>query len=131
MDLDRRVDSRTDLDYSLRNLLQTRARRHEYLVAVLTTNDGLVLAASGTGNDRLAAQAAAHASIDAPLADPAGGVRLVNKRFDVDGQPLLLAVLRPGTPSSSSAAAPGDDSVLTDMARRVQAILGERRLRAG
>jgi hypothetical protein len=136
MDVDRRVDPRTDLDYSLRNLLRARARHHGYVVAVLTTHDGLLLAASppegapegGDGEERvqasrLAERAAAHASTGTPLHD-AGAVRLVGQRFDVDGQPLVLAIVRPIAPSDH------DEPALTDMAGRIRAILGERRAQA-
>lgn len=120
-DDERRQDPRTDASFSLTNLLRVRARRHAFDLAVVSTDEGVLMATSRAGN--VAERAAAHASALGPTSSwgDDGKKTLVGRRLDVDGRPVLLAVVRRdgGT----------EDPVLDDLADRVKAILHEHRAR--
>lgn len=119
---ERRQDPRTDVAFSLTNLLRVRARRHAFDLAVLSTDEGVLMATSRDGN--IAERAAAHASALGPTSrwGEDGARTLVGRRLDVDGRPVLLAVVRRDERA--------EDPALDDLADRVRAILQEHRLRA-
>jgi hypothetical protein len=122
---ERRRDPRTSKPYSLRNLLRTRAESEGFLLAVVATHEGHVMASSRDMTDDQGARIAAHASKElfggggcpsftrASSAWPS--VRLLALRIEVDGQPALVAVLVPTEAVSS----------LQELATAVQRILRE------
>lgn len=131
---ERRLDPRTDACFSLRNLLRVRSAQNDYAFAVLGTAEGMVMA--GSKVDTAAEQAAAEASYQLfrqakqhpygrySISAPTG--RLSAIRFEVDGRPLLLAVLdREGLQPEQR-----DEFVLDQLADRVQCILEESSQRA-
>lgn len=123
---ERRLDPRTDPQYSLRNLLRIRAEREGLEIAVISTAEGLLMAGSHEGRaaQRIAAEAAllvrASGSIERLGAKTGAAMRAI--RFDSRGRALCLAVLR------TQAAA--EEADLEGMAGRVRKILAEAEARA-
>jgi len=126
---ERRLDPRDDASFSLRNLLRVRSAQNDYTLAVLGTADGMVMAGSKVNQD--AARAAAEASYELFLQaklHPYGrytsrvdGSRISAIRFEVEGRPLLLAVLD----GEGLQPEQRDEFVLDQLAHRVQSILEE------
>ena len=130
---DRRLDSRQDATFSLRNLLRVRPQRKNYALAVLGTAEGLVMA--GSREDDLAKMTAAQVSLrlfkngdEAPFGrfTKSGlGKRVSGIRFQIDGNELFVAVVdERGTADERD-----DDRVLDELAERINDIISQQRQR--
>ena len=132
MEQDRRIDSRRDATFSLRNLLKVRTTRLDYSLAVLGTPDGLVMA--GSREDDLAQLTAAQVSFrlfrgeEAPFGRFTRsnlGARVTGVRFEIEGSELFLAVVDERGRRDER----DDDVLLDELAERVQDIIAQQRQR--
>ena len=120
---ERRMDPRTDPQFSLRNLLRLRALRQSLDLAVVSTEDGIVMAGNHEG--RAAQRIAAEATLlirgqdQIERSAPRTGATMKAVRFDSRGRSLCLSVLR------SQASAERDTQSLDEIAAAVLRILSE------
>lgn len=121
MTTERRMDPRTDPQFSLRNLLRIRCARQRMDLAVVSTQDGVLMAGNSEGRaaQRVAAEAALMVRGETRVDRHArrSAARLQALRFDSEGRELCLAVLR------TQSGAERDTRVMEDMAAAVLRIL--------
>lgn len=120
---ERRMDPRTDPQFSLRNLLRIRATRQDLDLAVVSTDDGILMAGNQEGRaaQRIAAEAALMVRSEghAERQGKRSAATMKALRFDSRGRSLCLAVLR------TQASAERDTRSLDEMATAVLRILTE------
>lgn len=120
---ERRMDPRTDPQFSLRNLLRIRAQRQRLDLAVVSTEDGILMAGNQEGRaaERVAAEAALMVRNEeqAERSGKRSAAKMKAVRFASRGRSLCLAVLR------TQASAERDTRSLSEMADAVLRILGE------
>lgn len=125
---ERRIDPRTDPQFSLRNLLRIRAQRQHLDLAIVSTEDGILMAGNHEGRaaERVAAEAAlmVRGEAQAERRGKRSAATMKAVRFDSRGRSLCLAVLR------TQAGAERDTRSLNDMADAILRILSEAEERA-
>jgi len=125
---ERRMDPRTDPQYSLRNLLRIRAQRQQLELAIVSTEDGILMAGNQEGRaaERVAAEAAlmVRGEIRAERSGKRSAATMKALRFASRGRSLCLAVLR------TQAVAERDTRSLNEMADAILRILSEAEERA-
>ena len=125
---ERRMDPRTNPQYSLRNLLRIRAERQRLDLAVVFTEDGILMAGNQEGRaaERVAAEAAlmVRGEERAERSGKRSAATMKAVRFASRGRSLCLAVLR------TQASAERETGSLDDMTTAILRILSEAEARA-
>ncbi|MBL4849319.1 MAG: hypothetical protein JKY65_27650 [Planctomycetes bacterium] len=120
---ERRMDPRTDPQFSLRNLLRIRALRQRLDLAVVSTEDGIVMAGNQEGRaaQRIAAEAAllVRGQERIERSSRRSGATMKAVRFSSRGRSLCLSVLK------TQASAERDTQNLNEIAAAVLRILSE------